>query len=39
MRNREFFYGIDLSTAVFVKRETVTLTEDWEEMGNVDLEM
>lgn len=39
VRNQEIFYGIDLSTAVFAKRETVTLTEEWEAMGNVDLEM
>ena len=39
VRNREIFYGIDLSTAVFAKRETVALTEEWEAMGNVDLEM
>lgn len=39
VRNRENFCGIDLSTAAFVKRETMILTEDWEEMGNVDLEM
>lgn len=39
VRNRENFCGIDLSTVAFVKRETMILTEDWEEMGNVDLEM
>ena len=39
VRNQEIFCGIDLSTAVFAKRETVTLTEEWEAMGNVDLEM
>ena len=39
LRNREIFYGIDLNTAVFAKRETVALTEEWEAMGNVDLEM
>lgn len=39
VRNQEIFYGIDLSTAVFAKRETVTLTEEWEAMENVDLEM
>lgn len=38
-RNQEFFRRIDVSTAVFAKRETVTLTEEWEAMGNVDLEM
>ncbi len=39
VRNREIFHGIDLSTAVLAKRETVTLTEEWEAMENVDLEM
>lgn len=39
VRNRENFCGIDLSTATFVKRETMILTEDWEAMGNVDPEM
>lgn len=39
VRNREIFHGIDLSTAVLAKRETVTLTEEWETMENVDLEM
>lgn len=37
--NGEIFYGIDLKTAVVAKRETVTLMEEWETMGNVNLEM
>lgn len=39
VRNREIFHGIDLSTAVLAKREAVTLTGEWEAMGNVNLEM
>lgn len=39
VRNREIFRGVDLSTAVLAKRETMTLTEEWEAVGNVNLEM
>ncbi len=39
MNDQEIFHGIDLSTAVLAKREAVTLTEEWEAMGNVNLEM
>ena len=34
-----FAENIDLKTAVVAKRETVTLMEEWETMGNVNLEM
>lgn len=39
VRNREIFHGVDISTAVLAKREKMTLTEEWEVVGNVALEM
>lgn len=39
VRNREIFHGVDISTAVLAKRGKMTLTEEWEVVGNVALEM
>lgn len=34
LRNREIFRGIDLGTAVVMKRETITIADKWEEVGD-----